>query len=47
MDKPLIPQGVPLPPEQLFSLTQITRQDVERAIATASPGLRPFLLAKR
>lgn len=46
-DKILKAKGLPLTVEQLFKLTQVSRADLESAIADGSPTLKKFLKAQR
>lgn len=46
MDKLLKAKGEPLPIDELFKFTRITRADLEGAIADAPPVLRKFLRAR-
>jgi hypothetical protein len=45
-DSYFTPKGQPLPLNILLLQVQITEQDLERAIATSHPSLKPYLNAQ-
>lgn len=42
-----IPEGEPLPIAELLSRSLFTLQDLEQAVVTAHPSLKPYLRARR
>lgn len=46
MSKPFIPVGQPLPRAELLKLAEFTQSDLDRAMGSAHPSLKPFLEAK-
>ncbi|MBD3882170.1 hypothetical protein IFO70_10405 [Phormidium tenue FACHB-886] len=45
-DQPFTPIGSPLPREVLLKQAEFTQAELNRAIATAHPSLKPYLEAK-